>query len=141
MNDKIDLFIIFLFFTIIIVSSVFYPIFYIENFSLLDGKYNIEGSPKIIKCLECKEHKIEKIIKDNGNLDNDNLETNKYEYKFNKDIPNEIDNENDIKDILLNTEFKAECCPSMVSSSVGCACISPNLSAYIEKRGNNKKCY
>ena len=136
MNDKIDLFIIFLFFTIIIVSSVFYPIFYIENFSLLDGNYNVEDSPKIVKCLKCKEHKLEKIIKDNGNL-----ETNQYEYKFNKDIPTEIDNENDIKLFLINTEFKAECCPSMVSSSVGCACISPNLSAYLEKRGNNKTCY
>ncbi len=136
MNDKIDLFIIFLFFTIIIVSSIFYPIFYIEQFSLLHGNYNIEDSPKIIKCINCKDHKIEKIIKHNGNL-----ETNDYEYTFNKNIPIEIDNENDIKDILLNTEFKPECCPSMVSSSNGCGCISPNLSAYLEKRGNNKTCY
>ena len=136
MNDKINLFIIFLFFTIIIVSCIFYPIFYIEQFSILDGNYSIEDSPKILKCIKCKDHKIEKIKKDNGNL-----ETNDHEYIFNKDIPNYIDKENNIKDILLNTEFKPECCPSMISSSVGCACISPNLSAYIEKRGNNKTCY
>jgi hypothetical protein len=40
---------------------------------------------------------------------------------------------------LANNRFTPECCPSMYSSSTGCACITPEQGRFLNERGNNRK--
>tara|TARA_A100001015_G_scaffold176905_1_gene196741 strand:+ start:527 stop:925 length:399 start_codon:yes stop_codon:yes gene_type:complete len=40
---------------------------------------------------------------------------------------------------LANNKFTPECCPSMYSSSTGCACITPEQGRFLNERGNNRK--
>lgn len=40
--------------------------------------------------------------------------------------------------IFADNEFKPECCGSTVSSSSGCACITPAQMNYINQRGGNR---
>ena len=41
-------------------------------------------------------------------------------------------------DILADNSFKPSCCPSLYSSSSGCACISPEQMKYMNQRGGNR---
>ena len=40
---------------------------------------------------------------------------------------------------LANNRFTPECCPSMYSSSTGCACITTEQGQFLNERGNNRK--
>ena len=51
-----------------------------------------------------------------------------------------IDKENNYNDYLENIEFSPNCCPSLITSSTGCACFNKSLTSLIYSRGNNKKC-
>ena len=50
---------------------------------------------------------------------------------------NEI-NQNPKMTMLDDSNFKPECCPSLYSSSKGCACISGKIQKTLEQRGGNK---
>ena len=41
-------------------------------------------------------------------------------------------------DILADNSFKPSCCPSLYSSSSGCACISPEQMKYMNQHGGNR---
>lgn len=43
----------------------------------------------------------------------------------------------DKMDIMSVTSFKPECCPSVYSTSTGCACISPEQKTFFAERGGN----
>jgi hypothetical protein len=43
--------------------------------------------------------------------------------------------------MFANTEFKPECCPSVYSTSTGCACITPKQYNYLVTRGGNNVPY
>jgi hypothetical protein len=43
--------------------------------------------------------------------------------------------------LFANTEFKPECCPSVYSTSTGCACINSNTYNYLISRGGNNVPY
>ena len=50
-----------------------------------------------------------------------------------------IDKENNYNDYLENLEFSPNCCPSLITSSTGCACFDKSITSLICSRGNNKK--
>lgn len=41
-------------------------------------------------------------------------------------------------DFFNGTSFKPECCPSSVSTSTGCACLTPEQMEHINQRGGNR---
>jgi hypothetical protein len=43
--------------------------------------------------------------------------------------------------MFANTEFKPDCCPSSISNSQGCACMSVNQYNYLKNRGGNNVPY
>ena len=51
-----------------------------------------------------------------------------------------VDKENNYDTYLENIEFSPNCCPSLISSSTGCACFDKPLKSLIINRGSNK-CY
>ena len=40
-------------------------------------------------------------------------------------------------DMLSGVNFKPECCPSLYTSSMGCACIDPSQQKFLSERGGN----
>ena len=41
-------------------------------------------------------------------------------------------------DVLADNVFDPKCCPSFYSSSMGCACLSPEQAKYLSERGGNR---
>jgi hypothetical protein len=41
-------------------------------------------------------------------------------------------------DLLADNKFDPNCCPSFYSSSMGCACLSPEQAKYLSERGGNR---
>tara|TARA_A100001015_G_C14638846_1_gene574621 strand:- start:274 stop:693 length:420 start_codon:yes stop_codon:yes gene_type:complete len=137
---KLELFISFLLFLIIIVLTLYYPIFAIEYFSI-DNNHNIENVEQIKKCVSCRSYETNnKTFKINEFINN--LETNDENIKSNNVLPVLIEKENEISNIFNEDDFDPSCCPSMITSSTGCACVSPELNSFLQTRGNNKNtCY
>tara|TARA_Y100001970_G_C14227307_1_gene856476 strand:+ start:1406 stop:1831 length:426 start_codon:yes stop_codon:yes gene_type:complete len=138
MTDKNNLLIILLLFLIIIISCLYYPIFAIEYFSIIEDA-NIEDVDKVKKCLNCTTYKDNNSLKENILNETLNLEENNDILSKNKTIPVEIEKENSISDILSSIQFSPSCCPSSFTSSNGCACTTPQIVSFLETRGNNKK--
>tara|TARA_B100000963_G_C22617073_1_gene667929 strand:- start:412 stop:828 length:417 start_codon:yes stop_codon:yes gene_type:complete len=137
--SKLELFVSFLFFLIIIVSILYYPIFAIEYFSV-NNAYNVENVEQIQKCISCSSYDPEK--KDKVFNFVDSLEINDNDTSSNTVLPVLIDKENDISKIFNEDDFDPSCCPSMITSGSGCACITPELNSFLETRGNNRNtCY
>ena len=136
---KLELFIACLLFLIIIVSSLYYPIFAIEYFST-NNNFNVENVEQIKKCGCCRSYEKNKTNEFFNFVDS--LESNNEITKSMNTLPVSIEKENDISNIFNEDDFDPSCCPSMITSSTGCACITPELNSFLETRGNNKKtCY
>lgn len=41
-------------------------------------------------------------------------------------------------DLLSDNKYDPKCCPSTYSSSMGCACVSPEQAKYLNERGGNR---
>ena len=133
---KLELLISFLLFLIIIIVSLYYPIFAIEYFSMYND-YNVENVEQIKKCVSCQSYESEN--KKNNYLNFiDNLESNQENISLESILPVSIEKENDISNIFNEDDFDSSCCPSMITSSNGCACITPELNSFLQTRGNNK---
>lgn len=130
---NLELFICFLLFFILMITTIYYPIIAIEYFSTIEST-SIENVVQVHKSLCCKSYekknlkqKIDDFVEI---LDNQNDNNNKYSYS--DLIVNDEKNE-------LDEQYSPSCCPSIVTSSTGCLCTNSNLISMIQSRGNNKE--
>ena len=125
-------------FTLIVISTTYYPVFAVEYFSTFHD-LNIDPETDLKKKKPKKTNLFNSISLSNIFKTSDpkpcDCEKKNECSKF-KELD---DNENmDYSKMLDKATYHSSCCPSTFSSSNGCACLTPEMKSFLNNRGNNK---